>query len=435
MKNKLVWVLIIYWGIGICNLGFGYNIYWANLHSHTSFSDGEGQVEEAYQYARDSALIDVLAITDHTHYLTENGYQYQRRVANQFTVPGQFVALVGQEFGSLSAFGHFSILEAEHLCPVSVYDLEHTYAWIAQNKLYAQFNHPRQGDFSYLAYNREGGKYVSTLEVVNGSGLYTAFYEDRYVEALNQGWRVAPVANQDNHRRRWGNATTAAGQIPLCGIWATELTKEKILEAIGNNHVYACEVKPANDRIYLRNFSIGSSIMGDFYYTLDKTVTIKLSVEAINKFAKLYLYKNGNLYDSVASIDTNKFSWTKFDTITNGYYFVKGVQQDGDRFWTAPIWVNYKPQPTGIEAWPNPIRQTGQIRFPAVDSAISSEMAIYTMEGEQVFKQEKDFPEVHTWNGTNQKGTRLDDGVYFVVIKVNTSNGNKIFKGKVALLR
>jgi len=415
--------------------GYGFNVYFADLHSHTSFSDGQGMPEEAYLYARDTAHIDVLALTDHTSYLTENGYQYEKHIANQFTIPGQFVAIVGQEFGSLAAFGHFSIFEAESLCPVSAYNLDYTYEWIAQNKVYTQFNHPREGDFNYLAYNRNGGKYLSTLEVVNGSGLYTTFYEDRFVEALNLGWHVAPVANQDNHNRHWGNATTAAGQIPLCGIWADELTKEKILEAIGNEHVYACEVKPANDRIYLRDFSIGSSIMGDFYYTTDHNVAINLSVEAINDFAKLYLYKNGVIYDSVVSIDTNKFSWIKQDTITNGYYFVKGVQQDGDRFWTAPIWVNYKPQPTGIEAWPNPIRQSGQIKFPDVASAVSSEMTIYTMEGDQVFKQASDYPQVHTWDGRNQKGVRLDDGVYYIVIKVKTPTEQKIFKGKVALLK
>jgi len=442
MRNRFtwnIWILVIgiYLGFSAWNLGFAFNIYWADLHSHTSFSDGQGMPEEAYIYARDTANIDILALTDHTHYLNENAYQYTRNLANQYSIPGQFVAIAGQEFGSLSAFGHFSIFEADSLYPYSVNGLVLFYDWLSQHKAIAQFNHPQAGNFDYLVYNRNGGKYVSTLEIVNGSGTYTPFYEELYILALNNGWHVAPVANQDNHNRHWGDATTTLGQIPLVGVWADTLTKEKILEAIGNERVYAAEIKPADDKINLRDFSIGNSVMGDFYYTTDRNVTIKLVVDALTNFDKIYLYKNGVIYDSAPSnmMGQDSITWTYSDTITNGYYFVKGIQQDGDRFWTAPIWVNFKSGPTGIEAWPNPIRLNSQIRFPEVTGAISSEMTIYTMEGNEVFKQQVDYPTSHTWDGKDENGKRLDDGIYFVVIKVKTSTETKVFKGKVALLK
>jgi hypothetical protein len=443
MKHKLVWSLVIgiNLGFGVLNLVDGYNIYWANLHSHTSLSDGQGMVDEAYIYARDSANIDVLAITDHTHYLTANGYQYTRNIAEQFTEPGQFVALAGQEFGSLAAFGHFSTFEADILYPYSVNGLELFYDWIIEYKAISQFNHPRVGDFDNFTFNRNGNKYATMIEIVNGSGLYTSTYEELYILALNNGWHVAPVSNQDNHRKQWGNATTALGQIPLTGIWADSLTKEDILEAMLNKRVYGVEVKPANDRIYLRDFSIGNIKMGDVYYTSDKNINVNLSVDAMNDFSKIYLYKNGAISDS-AIVDTNYLNITFADTMTNGYYFVKGVQQDGDRFWTAPIWVNYRVGPVGIEAWPNPIRTSSKIIFPdpeIVDPGYypnaSEEMSIYTIEGKIVYQEQTIMGEDHYWDGTDDKGNHLDDGVYFIVIKVNWGTHSKIFKGKVALLR
>ncbi|MDW7987594.1 MAG: hypothetical protein RMJ65_02615, partial [candidate division WOR-3 bacterium] len=119
--------LITLWFLSVAVLNYqviwGFNIYWANLHSHTLLS-------EAYLYARDTARIDILAITDHTHYLSQANYQYIKTIAQQFTEPGRFLALCGQEFGSLGAFGHFSIFEAESLYQYSVNNLAQFYQWI-----------------------------------------------------------------------------------------------------------------------------------------------------------------------------------------------------------------------------------------------------------------------------------------------------------------
>ena len=191
---------ILYFGLSFCILTFAFciceahNVYWANLHSHTELSDGRGTPTEAYTYARDTAGIDILAITDHTSYLSQSNYQYIRAVADSFTENGRFVAIAGQEFGVLSSFGHFSMFEAESLCRASVYDLISTYEWIGQHKVQSQFNHPRLGDFDNFTYNMTGDKYVSALEVVNGSGIYTPYYEERYIDALNQGWYIAPLS-------------------------------------------------------------------------------------------------------------------------------------------------------------------------------------------------------------------------------------------------
>ncbi len=417
----------------IVNFSFAFNIYWANLHSHTSLSDGTGWPVEAYTYARDTAHIDILSITDHTSYLNPGSYEYEKTVAAQFSVPGQFVGIAGQEFGNLSAFGHFSIFDADSLCPVSVYNLDATYAWIHEHQVFSQMNHPALGNFNYLAYNHDADKYVAMIEVVNGSGLYTPFYEDRYIDALNLGWHISPVANQDNHSRHWGDAMTAQGQIPLTGIWADSLTKDNIMDAISKRRLYACEVKPANDRINLTEFSIDDKIMGDVYTTPNKLVSIKVSANAVNNFDTIYLYKNGVIYKDTV-VAQNNFIWTISDVIFNDYYFIKGTQQDGDNFWSSPIWVIYQPPPMSIEVWPNPIRTSSKIKFPIDKDFISSDMMIYSMEGKLVFKQHKWYGEEQTWAGTNQNGIIMKNGIYFVVIEEHTARCTKTYKGKVALL-
>lgn len=49
------------------------NHYFGDTHSHTSYSDGTGTPADAF-YARDTAHIDFLAITDHSNSLNvQNG--------------------------------------------------------------------------------------------------------------------------------------------------------------------------------------------------------------------------------------------------------------------------------------------------------------------------------------------------------------------------
>jgi predicted metal-dependent phosphoesterase TrpH len=54
-------------------------VYFGNLHSHTSYSDGSGTPSEAYKYARDTAKLDFLAITEHNHISAESGAKADRK--------------------------------------------------------------------------------------------------------------------------------------------------------------------------------------------------------------------------------------------------------------------------------------------------------------------------------------------------------------------
>jgi len=108
-------------------------IFFGNLHSHTSFSDGSGKPADAYKHARDVAHLDFLAITEHNHVQCEDGASSDRKdgimiakapklykgpgagalipVANQFTENGKFVAIYGQEFSTVSQGNHVNVFE------------------------------------------------------------------------------------------------------------------------------------------------------------------------------------------------------------------------------------------------------------------------------------------------------------------------------------
>lgn len=425
----------------------GANVYFADLHSHTSYSDGQGLPPEAYRYARDSARIDVLALTDHTSYLNRATYLQEREIAAEFTEPGRFVALAGQEFGSLSQFGHFSIYDADSLCPVSASDLTGFYRWLTAVQEPAQFNHPQAGNFNRFVYDRPADVYVTTVEVVNGSGDYTPENEAAYFEALRKGWHCAPVANQDNHRRHWGDAQTALGQIPLTGIVADTLTRQAILDALMLRRVYAVEVKPAADRIYLKRFEIGGVKMGSTGILAESSATLDLEVTASSPFHRLELYRNGELFRVLDSIERDTAVWTCSVPVSNDYYLVKGVQSDSDRFWSAPIWLSRKAPPVVPEFYPNPLRSSTRIVFALDTFALAkASLDVFDAAGRPVFHDEQGaFGSAlpagshleFAWTGVDLTGKNLPNGIYLVRVAIEYQGRKEpaVLTGKVAIRR
>ena len=93
----------------------GPRILWADLHGHSSLSDGTGTPDDYHRYARDVAGLDVAALTDHDHWgmrpLVRNPEMWEQIRASvaRFHEPGRFVALLGFEWTSW-IHGHRHVL-------------------------------------------------------------------------------------------------------------------------------------------------------------------------------------------------------------------------------------------------------------------------------------------------------------------------------------
>jgi predicted metal-dependent phosphoesterase TrpH len=340
-----------------------YTLYYGNMHAHCTLSDDaqnppSGPPATAYAYARDTAGIDVLSLTDHSHYMTVSEYNTLKTEADNFTQNGVFVALAGQEHGNLStstsgAFGHMNIYEAANILNQSTLreDLQATYDYIAANvnringaPLVASFNHPYSGSgqganaqFASFAYDSTGDEGVEFLEVINGKR--SSAYEAEYFEALSNGWHIGALGNQDNHDGLWGDQPNSVNNIPLTGIWAPALTKADILAALAARRTFAMEVEPATDRISLE-FTADGNWMGSEYATAADSVQFFVDASAETNLGALALYRNGTLIRTTGVSGTST-QWTVYDTPGPGsfYYLVKLTQADGDRAWSSPIWI------------------------------------------------------------------------------------------------
>jgi hypothetical protein len=422
--------------MGLAGPASAYNVYFGNFHAHTELSDGIGTPEEAYAYARDVADIDILGLTEHTHLLTQSEWVYLNDVADQYTTPGVFVALPGQEFGKLNDFGHIGIFDVPYRNPNATTNLPATYNFILTYGGIGSFHHPNPSYgtwFDSLAFYPDFEEAMHGIEMRNGRRADD--YEPEVIFALNQGWRLAFFANQDNHEGQWGDQPNPNDgyAIYLTGVLADTLTKEAILEALHRRRFYAAEVDPPSDRINLW-FWLNDSIMGSRVET-PGPVVISAHAEALNGvslFNRVDLFRDGVIVDSQILVDT-VIDYQYEESIGEGeshYYFVRVRQVDGDYAWSAPIWVQQvgssgapggqpKAQLRLLPSAPNPFFPRTEIRYesPGV-LAGPLRLTIHDVLGRRV----RDFGLVPAttgihripWDGRNDAGQDLPSGIYLV---------------------
>lgn len=336
-----------------------YNIYFGQLHSHTSYSDGAGTCEEAFQYAANVENLDFLAVTDHSNSfdnaadanINDGSMSTEwiegHELALKYTTD-DFVGLFGYEMTWSNGLGHMNTYNTNGF-QSRTQAAYSTYSTALQNYYTAlqtapdsisQFNHPGTtfGDFSDFAYYSEvNDALITTIEVGNGEGAigssgYFPSYE-YYTRALDKGWHVAPTNNQDNHKGKWGSANTARSVV-----LADSLTQENIYDAMRNYRVYATEDNDLS--IY---YTLDSYIMGT---CLDKDMvgdTVKLNVELSDptdvKLGKVEVIVNGGLSIASKTVDTASETVTFEVPSDYSYYYIKVTQADGDIAVTAPVWV------------------------------------------------------------------------------------------------
>lgn len=371
-----------------------WHVYFGNLHSHTSYSDGSGTPKEAYEHAKDKAKLDFLAITEHNHAAAEgsgdrkdnkhiatdnslyNGTSSNAliKAASSFDEPGRFVAIYGQEFSSISQGNHVNVFEVGDVIDVPNGEFASLFnQWLPAHPAsdskpaFIQLNHPRDRDAEPNEYGLDDfpseaqwlaaiSNYATLIEVLNGPALSRTSddgraersYEGAYLTYLSLGLRVAPTGNQDNHYKNWGSITDVRS-----GVIADELSKPKILEALRSRHVYATE-----DRNLRAIVTVNGSLIGDvissapalgspldirFGLSDDDEPDAGYSIQVYSGVVGGALAEEVNAIQRIGNTGNNNDSVGDVQfTNPNQYVFFKITQtsEDGpdDRVWTAPVW-------------------------------------------------------------------------------------------------
>jgi hypothetical protein len=397
--------------------GFPFNFYFGTLHTQTSYTDGghandanclastshvssDFTPAQAYAYARNTAKVDFLGISDHNHLFDTacpgcssatviGRYHDGLAAAAAATADGSFVAIYGMEWGYISndSFpneGHINLFEVPKLFgwksgfyevytdPLGAnYPAMYTTAnanpspWGAVGS----FNHPNTavgGDFNKFGYTPDGDDLIALTAVLSGpaAGYSTTEADtgyryagpnrstfidyDIYNKILGAGFHVAPDADQDVHCSNYGLSTH-----DRTVVLAPALTKAAIMDAIAHRRVYATSDHAAQVVFTLKDSAGITHYMGEGYSRTAGPVSvggpITLHVSHFNPagiaVSSIKIFEpvpNNAAGEStlVASGTISPLDFTFTPTVGKHTYYAYLTQADTNEIWTAPIWIS-----------------------------------------------------------------------------------------------
>jgi hypothetical protein len=359
-----------------------YNFYFGNLHSHTSYSDGNKDSTatgyytpgDNYRYAKQSYHIDYWGISEHNHFSSTNNpgmhvadYAKGLYQADTSNANGSFVSLFGFEWGTISAGGHIITYGVPDLVGwetltnppgnnYNVYCAKGEYAnfWPIINDYpygFCTLAHPSTGDYGDLlgtatAYSPVAEDVVVGTAIRSGSAFSQTTdysdpaptsYEGSYFRALAKGYHLGPTMDHDNHYTTFGR-TNQTRTVAL----ATQLHRDSIMLAFKLGRFYASD--DWNAKV---NFTVNGQYMGsDFTVGTNSSIAISVSDDDIgDNVSTIQLYcgipgSGTNATVLASATGTATLNYVHPTTLNSKYYyFAKITQTDGNIIWTSPIWV------------------------------------------------------------------------------------------------
>ncbi len=324
-------------------------------HSHTSFSDGAGTPEEAYEFAM-SQNIDFLIVTDHSNWFEGDVYDPER---NQFIETEgsewyitrmqaeafneehgeSFTALRGfemtfQDVGHINVYNTVNYVERNTMS--SLFDF---YNWLLDvyeeegEKVLAAFCHPNwpSDSFNNLAYVPELDKIIQMIEVANGAPPYSyTRAEGHFIKALDQGWHVAPINAQDNHARNWGEPDN------LTGFVVVDNTPEEIFSAMKARRAYATETRRLEMSFKANGYWMGSVVSDEVLNFTIELFDPDVPIETVE-----IITSGGAVLKKLEVGGLNHIAWSFSHEPAPGrqWFYVRVTHVNGALAWSSPIFT------------------------------------------------------------------------------------------------
>jgi len=362
-------------------------IFWGDLHRHSTLGkDANLTPAHVYRYSRRVDLLDFASLSEHDYFdywglpLAPEEWRALLEINDRHNIPGQFVTISGYEWSSLRQ-GHRNIYwapgETARLYPYSEVPtaeelqqalgesrclvIPHHSAWrfmhanIPYNwgdpgweqqrlvEIYSKHGSSDHFHDPYPIHHDETPFFVylfgaKSNRAYEGSGSYVR-------EALAKGYRFGFIGGSDSHWARGGRAfgtgVTRDYKPGLQAVYAPELSRESLFEAMWQRHTYAT----TGARI-LVDFRVNGHLMGSEISSGGKSPLISYTVYGTAPLEGVELWK----YSSSGGYEPTYFPAEGQLNLTgelsdpgyreSAFYFLRVVQSDGHLAWASPIWVD-----------------------------------------------------------------------------------------------
>ncbi len=342
-------------------------LWWGDLHSQTFFSDGLRCPEELYHFARHEAFLDIFAMADHSESLTDRQWEYFVAVTNDAYAPGEFATLVGFEWTNHWP-GHRNLYYRGESGPIvrrgerTVEDLQRLYNVAREHGALLIPHHSANVTMGVeweAGHDPEHERLVEIHSVWGSSERPEAAgnpfpirtsggeQEGRHViDALRLGYRLGFVGGGDIHDGRPGDELHSLQAEPeqyhllrrqgIMGVWAPELTREGIFDALWDRRCFAT----TNVRTPIR-FSVCGAFMGQSAACEDERA-IHLWAASEVPIVRATIVRNGEDWRTTEPGE-RIVNWRVEDaaSFSSDCYYARIERADGRLGWASPVWVNH----------------------------------------------------------------------------------------------
>lgn len=362
------------------------NLFWGDLHGQTMLAAGMETPDYYFKYARDEEKLDFAALAnndavmiDRINYdLPLQPFWENERTAwtivkydtMRYNNPGNFITFLCYEWTSLQSkspgdrpYGHkniyfvddvgafYSHSRPESDTPDKLWNLlkDKNALTIPHHMSYPldkfitgtdwKFHNPDMQKLVEI-YSKQGtSEYRDNPKPVCRTDKTSSYAQD----ALSLGYRVGFVGGSDTHISRPGSIMKEFGknfpypESGLTGVWAEELTRESIFEALRQRHCYAT----MGHRIILY-VELNGAIMGDEITAKEgEKLVLKVRVEGTEIIEQIAVIKNNKeiyLHKGISYSEKFEFRDTKSSREVD-FYYVRVIQKGEIYAWSSPIWV------------------------------------------------------------------------------------------------
>lgn len=239
-----------------------FKLFWGDMHGQTNFTVGTGSMDEYYSFARDIGGVDFTGWQGNDFEIDDDKWLSVREKTKEYNDPDNFVVFLGYEWSGITPRGGdhnvFFLDDNEYFYP-SCNCLDR------KNRTDIKFNAPLISDLYEML---EGRKDVITIPHVGGRHGNLDFFNPDFtdvieihshhgtfewfaMEAMKRRMKVGFVAASDDHTCRPGlsyplgdsSDTLASFDVGsgYAGVYAKELTREGIWEAIRSRRCFASD--------------------------------------------------------------------------------------------------------------------------------------------------------------------------------------------------
>jgi hypothetical protein len=336
--------------------GQPYQLVRGDFHRHTELSfDGrnDGPLVDAYRYAIDAAGLTWFSCCDHDDgSAREYSWWMTQKYTDAYALGTRFLPMFYYERSIAYPEGHRNILFAKRgirplprlpisaVTPVApapdtlmLYSYLHFFNGVSAPHTSAtdqgtdwRNNDPQVEPFVEIYQgDRQDYEMPGAPRANTASDSISGYEAAGYVSnALGMGYQLGFEASSDH----------ISTHISYTNLWIKSPTRAAIIEAMQSRRMYG-----STDDI-VADFRSGTHFMGESFSTTTAPVfTVRLF--GANTFQNVSVIKNGNVVYSTTGDKVISFTWQD-PAITKGqtsYYYVRGLQTDGQIVWVSPMWV------------------------------------------------------------------------------------------------